>query len=244
MIIFGLLLATSLTATVSFAQNADSPSSAEGLNPSIVVAEMAHLRFWLMLLVTLITGAIGGIAYELVILQGNVELPHKPTEKETTEKFPYADVTHMFDLGIFARIIVGALAALASLLFLHPSTTFDLLATALVAGSAGTSIFRSIQDRLLASIAQNDAAIAQNDAAEVRVKADRQNAKVAEAMATLADIRQKAGVLINQDETATRAFTPHDFISKDLAPDIDPLLNDIAKMERLLSEAKLVNDTI
>ncbi|MGA9755027.1 MAG: hypothetical protein WBV23_07775, partial [Desulfobaccales bacterium] len=100
----------------------------------------------------------GGIVYELLILQGNIELPHKPDQDEITEKFPYAIPKFLFDLGIFARVIIGAAAALAALLVLTPTTATTLLATSLVAGSAGTSVFRSIQDRLLAALAQKDAA--------------------------------------------------------------------------------------
>jgi len=112
----------------------------------------------LVLLLTFITGGVGGIVYELLILQGNIELPHKPDPEEITDKFPYAISKFVYDLGIFARIIIGAAAALAALLVLTPATTTTLLATSLVAGSAGTSVFRSIQDRLLAALAQKDAA--------------------------------------------------------------------------------------
>jgi hypothetical protein len=112
----------------------------------------------MVLLLTVITGGVGGVVYELLILQGNIELPHRPDQDEITDKFPYAIPKFVYDLGIFARIIIGAAAALAALLVLTPATTTTLLATSLVAGSAGTSVFRSIQDRLLAALAQKDAA--------------------------------------------------------------------------------------
>ena len=103
-------------------------------------------------------GGMGGVVYELLILQGNFEWPHPPDPDEITDKLPYAIPKHLYDLGILARVIIGATAALAALLVLSPSSTTTLLATSLVAGSAGTSVFRSIQDRLLAALAQKDAA--------------------------------------------------------------------------------------
>lgn len=139
------------------------PTPAPPLEPTkaLNAAGLAGGLDWnliLVLLLTFFTGGIGGIVYELLILQGNIELPHKPDQDEITDKFPYAVPKFLYDLGIFARVIIGAAAALAALLVLTPATTTTLLATSLVAGSAGTSVFRSIQDRLLAALAQKDAA--------------------------------------------------------------------------------------
>jgi hypothetical protein len=63
---------------------------------------------------------------------------------------------YMYDLGILARMIIGALAAVVGLWVFNPDNTFTWLAIAIVSGSAGTSIFRSMQDRLLAAMAQKD----------------------------------------------------------------------------------------
>jgi len=132
------------------------PDDQEALNVTNLIKGMSEGDFWLVLFVTLIVGAVGGIVYELLILQGNIEKPHKPIPEESEEKFPYAIYKYMYDLGILARMIIGALAAVVGLWIFNPSTTFSWLAIAVVSGSAGTSIFRSMQDRLLAAMAQKD----------------------------------------------------------------------------------------
>lgn len=118
---------------------------------------LAGLPLGVGLLITLFAGAIGGVVYELLILQGNIELPHKLTEAEAVDN-PHAVAKFMYDLGIWSRVIIGASAALAALLVIEPENSFKLMASALIAGSAGTAIFRSLQDRLLAALAQKNVA--------------------------------------------------------------------------------------
>jgi hypothetical protein len=226
--IFGLMLTIIVTAKVAYSQGATTPS--KGLNPSEIAASLADSSFWLTLLMTLVAGAIGGLVYELLILQGNIEWPHKLTEEEMTEKFPYAIVKYMIDLGIWARVIIGAFAALASLLVLSSSisTTFGLLATAVVAGSAGTSVFRSIQDRLLA-------AMAQKEAAETKNKARKQDIKVTEAMSAFAALKKK----LVQASSSPAGKTTMKFAS---GADLD--MDDLDKLEHPLSEAQGIHKTI
>jgi len=118
---------------------------------------LVGLPLWLALLITLVSGAIGGVIYELLILQGNIELPHKLTAEEAMDN-PHAVAQYMYDLGIWARVLIGAFAAIAALLVIDPETILRLIASALIAGSAGTAIFRSLQDRMLAALAQKDVA--------------------------------------------------------------------------------------
>jgi len=118
---------------------------------------LANLPLWAALAVTLLGGAIGGVVYELLILHGNVEMPHRLTEAKQMEN-PHAIASYMYDLGIWARVVIGAFAAVASLVVVNPESLVKLLATAIIAGSAGTSIFRSLQDRLMAALAQKESA--------------------------------------------------------------------------------------
>lgn len=192
-----------------------------GLQPSVITGELAEPAFWLTLLLTLVAGAIGGVVYELLILQGNIERPHKLTEKEVAEGFPYAMVGYLFDLGIWARVIIGALAAVAALLVLSPPTAFGLLATAVVAGSAGTSVFRSLQDRLTAAMAQRDTAETKNDARALAAKVD-ETARAFEAL--------KGKVL--RASTSPAGLTTLQFES---GAALD--MGDLTQVERLLSQA-------
>jgi hypothetical protein len=167
------------TPTGGTATPAPPPSleSPKALNTSGLAGGLDLNLLWVLLL-TLFTGGVGGVVYELLILQGNIEWPHTPDPNEITDKLPYAIPKYLYDLGIFARIIIGAAAALAALLILTPSTTITLLATSLVAGSAGTSVFRSIQDRLLAALAQREAADQRTQMAKINVIHDQVIAKV------------------------------------------------------------------
>jgi len=228
-VIFGLLIAISLIATETCAQE-PTPTPTSGFNPVPVAAGFADLSFWVALVATLVAGAVGGVVYELLILQGNLELPHKPTKDEVAEKYPYAIVKNLYDLGIWARVIIGALAAVAALLALSPSTTFGLLATAVVAGSAGTSVFRSMQDRL-------SAAMAQKDAADTRATADKQDAKVDEALEAFANLKNRL-VEASTSPAGVRTLTFE--AGRGVALDLE----DLDKVERLLSEAKGIHERI
>ena len=192
------------------------PTSVQGFNPGPVVATLGTPDFWTALLVAMLAGAIGGVIYELLILHGNIELPHKPSEDEFPEKLPYAVTRHVWDLGILARIFVGAAAAVAALLILNPETGFAFVATALIAGSTGTSILRSLQDRVIASLAVSEAARGREDAARV-------GAKVEAARVALAAAQAAAGM------PAGAMGMP--------GPD-GAAAPDLTEVDRLLSEAK------
>jgi hypothetical protein len=222
MLILGLVLIASVITTAANGQEAVQPG---GINPPDLIAGL-NWAFWFTLVITVICGAIGGVVYELLILQGNIELPHKPVRAETPEN-PYAIVKNMIDLGIWARIIIGAAAAVAALLVLSPSTTFGLIATALVAGSAGTSIFRSMQDRFVAVVAQRDVV-------ESRNVIDRQGRLVEEAQRALDALKEKILKATKSPEGESDLIFPAEARLK---------RQDVEKVEQLLSEARGVSET-
>lgn len=169
-ILIGLFLASSIGVTDAYAQsNKPSPQASPpalstqaaqtdwDVETIIKSKSLDNPKFYVVLLVTLIAGGVGGIVFELLNLQGNIELPHAPTEDELAAKLAYATPKNVTDLGIFARIIIGALAAVPAMAWLEPNSVLFLLAMSLVAGSTGTAVFRSFQDRLLIGIAQQEA---------------------------------------------------------------------------------------
>lgn len=139
---------------------------------------------WLVVLLTITCGGLGGVVFELLNLQGNIERPHKPTDDELAAKLAYASRKHVIDLGIWARVIVGAAAAPPTMLFLRPETAFGLLAMSIVAGSAGTAVFRSLQERLLL-------AVAQQGKVEPETLAMKQNNQIDEAIDAFEKLYQK-----------------------------------------------------
>lgn len=159
--IFGLVLATSLITTVVQAQTPTNGAKSSPKKTLVVNVEqvlgtpnLADPKFWLMVGIILGAGSLGGLVFELLNLQGNIELPHKPTEDALATKFAYAHPKNVVDLGVVSRLIIGALAAPPAIAVIRPETAFVLLATSAVAGSAGTLIFRALQDRLLAAVLQ------------------------------------------------------------------------------------------
>jgi hypothetical protein len=191
----------------------DQPLAVEKL-----LQELKTASFWLTLLVALVFGGAGGVVYELLILQGAIEWPHRTSDTELQEPLPYAVAGNLLDLGVWARVIIGGLAAIAAVWILSPETALGLVAGAIVAGSAGTSVFRSLQDRLLATLAQKEAA-------EVRSTSKLQLQKVSEALQRL-EAAQAAGA---GGKTTAAAV---------------PGASDVAEAERLLLEARGIGETL
>lgn len=237
-----LLFAVSLIAITVYAQDSTltpsstpTPSQAlpiSGVDLSFLAKHLVDIYFWIALLTTLVAGAAGGVVYELLILQGNIELPHKPIVEEMTEKYPHAIGQYIYDLGIWARVIIGAMAAVAALLFLTPESSFELLATAIVAGSAGSSIFSSMQHRLSATIAQRDVTILKSIVAEQRAKVD-------EAKESINDLKTNLGKILTDQELPTRALTLEEAATthKESLKRVEQLLNEAIGVEQLLNEA-------
>jgi hypothetical protein len=152
--------------------------------------------YLLMVLIAALGGLVGGLAAELLLSRdgqtGAFELPGRRTG--------------LFDLGGFATLVVGAVAGVAILLVLPATNTvvttaadgstttaasFDLVrlvATTLVAGSAGGSVLTALQSRVTAAI--NEArvefvrATGQEQVDRVRDAAVRQLGAMAESRGT------------------------------------------------------------
>ena len=234
-----LIIAVFIVTSTANAYGQVTSSTANGFSSSTLVADLASLEFWLMLVVTLFSGAIGGVVYELLILQGNIELPHKATSEEAQGENLHAITQYMLDLGVFSRIIIGAAAALASLLVVEPSTTTGLIATAIVAGSAGTSIFRSLQDRIIATMAQKENF-------ETKIKANKQNEKVEEALTSLSQLKKSTlesteeimeGLEMEGLETLETEIHTEALKSRSSLIETQNTLNQLNNVEKLLHEA-------
>jgi hypothetical protein len=224
----GLHLASALAQTSTPVPPAAASHVAGSFDPATLAASFVDPWFWVTLLATMIAGAAGGVAFELLTLQGNIELPHRPADDELTQDFPYARGRQLYDLGIVARLLLGGIAAVAAMFVLTPETTFQLLASGIIAGMAATAVLRSLQDRLVA-------ALAVTEAAETREAAARQDAKVREATARFAEIKDRLVTVTNSPagsrgmETAAGVPLPVD-------------LGELAEVERLLAEAHGIHE--
>lgn len=151
--------------------------TADGLDVDALMEQLKSLNFWIVVAVTAGFGALGGFVYELLALHGMIERPHKPEEGEVDD-LPHATHRFVYDLGIGGRLVIGGLAAVVALWVIKPEDTFAWLAIAIVAGSAGISVFRSMQDRLLAVIKAKEAVELKADLRDM----DRQMQKVEDAL--------------------------------------------------------------
>lgn len=212
------------------------PTPADVLESGRLLTEIKSGSFWIVLGIAALFGALGGLVYELLTLQGGIEVPHKATEGEPPVKFPWAIRKFVRDWGVFARLMTGGLAAIAVLLIVTPGSAFRLIATSIVAGSAGSSIFRALQERLRSMMAESKAD-------QVTRAADDAEERVQKAKELLKSIRQALG-------TAAQT-TPGE--GRLVLPEQTPLdLDRIIELEVLLGETRGVlkaatqptNDTV
>jgi hypothetical protein len=119
------------------------------LDPVALAAGLFASTLWITLGVAAAFGGLGGVVAELISLRGHVELPHRVRRSAGSRRSRLADPRYEIDLGIFARLLLGAAAAVALLSLYAPTSATALVANALIAGSAATGVFRMVQGRLL-----------------------------------------------------------------------------------------------
>jgi hypothetical protein len=132
-----------------------------GLDTQRLADTMAQGEFRLILILTLAFGALGGLVYELMVLQGSVEQPHRVQEGGW-----------VYDLGVIGRMLMGAMAAVAALFVISPEDAYKLVAVSVVAGASASAIFKSLQARVEAMVAQQAVVVAQETTAQIADKAE------------------------------------------------------------------------
>jgi len=120
------------------------------LDPTLLAGGLFAPALWITLGMAAAFGGLGGIVAELLSLRGHIELPHRIRRSGRGRRTRLADPRYEVDLGIFARLLLGAAAALALLSLYSPTSPTALVANALIAGSAAAGVFRIVQGRMLA----------------------------------------------------------------------------------------------
>jgi len=215
-ILVALFLASSIGVTDAYPQSdkPSPPASLPALSTQVAQTDwdvekilksksLDNPKFYVVLLVMLIAGGIGGIIFELLNLQGNIELPHAPTEDNWAAELAYATPPNVIDLGIFARIIIGGFAAVPTMVFIEPESVLILLAMSLVAGSAGTAVFRSLQDRLLIAITHQEASEKKR-----KIKQKNNIAKMDKAIAAVETLQEEVETKSESPEGTTALIIP------------------------------------
>jgi hypothetical protein len=144
------------TAAVALMPAAAAGLRAAGVSTDLDTAALAKGLFeanlWITLGMAAVFGGLGGIVAELLSLHGRIELPHRVQQSSNVKRSRLADPRHEIDLGIAARVVLGATAGLALLSVYAPTNPTALVVNALIAGSAATAVFRMVQGRMLARV--------------------------------------------------------------------------------------------
>lgn len=131
------------------------PTSRGAIDLSQITEDLSNGQFWIPVLWAILVGAVGGLVSELIGLNGMIELPWAGAHNAELPAY-VSSTSKLLDFGVFARIIIGGLAAVLGVFLLAPSDSLAFIAIALVSGSAGISVFRNFQNRLAASLAINE----------------------------------------------------------------------------------------
>jgi len=130
-----------------------------------ILATWGDPWYWLFLLGVFACGAVGGLISELLSLRGRVEWPHLTRPDEVHEDLPEAVARFLFDLGVFARLLIGGGAAILVLWALAPEEggATAVIACSLLAGASGGAVFQILKGRLEAALAAKNIALAEKE---------------------------------------------------------------------------------
>jgi hypothetical protein len=106
-------------------------------------------RFWMTVIVMVLAGAFGGIAYELLLRKGAIELPHRVRPGTARPAHRHAPEETLIVLGTLGRALVGAAAALTVLMVVAPSTAQAAIALGVTAGASAPAVIRLMRKQLL-----------------------------------------------------------------------------------------------
>jgi len=115
---------------------------------SSIADDFMSPRFWFALTILMICGAFGGVAYELLLRGGAIEMPHR-VRAEDARQFSHVPARSLFALGIFGRAIVGAAAAVTLLFVVAPTTAHSAVAMSVTAGAAAPAMIRLMRKQLM-----------------------------------------------------------------------------------------------
>jgi len=240
------------TATISGAVQitADSPQAIRALLEEPAAIPGGYGNYGMALFWTAIFGGLGGLVFELLRLRGNLILPYRYPKGETPqdeifEAEGYIAPKRVIDLGFLARVFVGGMAAIAVLLVISPPDRMKLLAMAIIAGSAGASIFDTLRARLQASLAVADAAEVRAKGEKLQTQLDDMRGLIddlllqsrGEALPEPAAVGIQYEVYVEGEET-----TPSDVPAPAAAALVDPSLID--QLSRKLGEAQGTSESM
>jgi hypothetical protein len=154
-----------------------------------VAADLASGGLWGCIFLAIVFGALGGMVYELVFLDGTIKLPHarKPDDPVSNPAVKFSPADKLYDLGFLARVFIGGLAAVAVLFIANPDSGIRFLAISVIAGSTGMALFQTAQARMQAAASTMRLATASEVLADIHARADDSHSQVMSVASTAAD---------------------------------------------------------
>lgn len=197
---------------------------------------------WLFLLFVGLFGMLGGFVYELLSLGGRIEWPHRTDDVDPAEKLEYAIAKYLFDLGVFGRIIIGALAAVV---VVHPLGVVEdgplaVISVSILAGAAGIAVFRSLQDRLLAALAARELVRAREQAVEQSVV---QEAKIDEIAGEFEQLKEKIQAQTSSP-AKVKGFSFDGGTTVELLPELESITQKLGEARALAMVARTLGISI
>ena len=96
-------------------------------------------------IIATVLGLIGGIAAELIVHKGSIEMPHKGDEQ------------HLISAGFLSNLLLGAVAALAYFFILGEiSNPYQFVGAMIGAGVGGSSMLIAVKEKIIGGISQNN----------------------------------------------------------------------------------------
>lgn len=89
-------------------------------------------------------GLLGGLAAELIVHKGGIEIPHLSDEK------------YLVSTGFISNILLGAVAALAYFFVLDATDPYRFVGATVGAGVGGSAILIAVKEKLIGGLAQKD----------------------------------------------------------------------------------------
>jgi hypothetical protein len=114
-----------------------------------VAADFASPGLWVTILALVVAGAFGGVAYELLLRGGTIELPHRVRPDAVGRNYTHAPAESLIALGVVGRALVGSAAAVSVLLVVAPTSAHATLALGITSGAAAPALIRLMRRQLL-----------------------------------------------------------------------------------------------
>ncbi len=95
--------------------------------------------------IAFLLGLLGGLAAELIVHKGGIEIPHSSDEDK-----------YLVSAGFVSNLLLGAVAALAYFFVLDASDPYRFVGATIGAGVGGSALLIAVKEKIIGGLAQNN----------------------------------------------------------------------------------------